>query len=1616
MTLCILMLTIFASTSKVWAQTEPRVGLELCEAGPDYIHVKGWAVDPDNKDYSIDVAVSIYTDQNCTQSSGSSVYNANKETTDVSVLQSIPGKHGFEFDFPIDAGNYWLKFVVNNKNNTNNTILGPYPVTVTAPLTGTVTLTSQSGIITLGNGATLTGTGGENTHVTIAAGATVTFSDVNITNYNRHEEGELPSFITCQGDATILLAKGTTNTIIGGQYLTPCIQVGPQNTTLTIKGYGTLVLRSWGWGSCIGGRPKQACGNIVIKGGTLDLDTEIEYQEQHLSAYAACIGGTGYGSSCGDITINGGNIHAVSHFGAAAIGSGREGTCGNINITGGTIYAYASSLQGGAGIGGGLNGGCGNISISGVTSVSAKKHSEKAPYCIGPGGGSGTCGTLTLWGQTSDYIVGTEYGTEVIAPTDVPYTVRFNANGGTGSMADQGFYSNTPQALTANGFSLSGKAIKCWSTEADGSGYDFYNGETVTNLGNVTLYAQWADIDYVVSFDANGGTGTMAGQNFAMNTTQALNANTFVCPGYAFAEWSTMQDGSGTNYTDKQSVSNLGNVTLYAQWTPTTYTITYVDAVNGTDNVTNTNPTNYAYMDNAITLTEPTRVGYTFDGWTYEGQDSPTKSVTIPQGTYGDWTFTAHWTESSNVVITEYTGNHQLQDGQTLSGTGGANTHITIADGATVTFSGVTITDHVNQWWPGITCDGDATIILDEGTTSTVAGGSGWSGIFVPEGHTLTIQGSGTLIANGSNAVGYAAAAIGGGGVSSASCGNIVITGGIITATGGDGSAGIGGGRVSDCGYISITGGTVNANGGYGAPGIGSGMYSWSDCDDITITAGVTSVTATKGTASNHSIGIGEEGTVGTITIGGTVTGGIPQSPFTYNPTNTEPYIVTFNANGGSGDMGNQTFAAYTIETLAANTFTRVDYDFIGWNTAADGSGTSFANGQTVFHLGTMTLYAQWQHPAGTLLEDEEETEGTAARWFVNMPATGTNLLTLDGSLSSFKVYDDGGKGGNSYDNSPCNYSNNSNSALILTAPEGYHINLSGSILVVKTSEGTDYLTVYDNNEASGITLINQMYSNCWADIPTVNSTGRSMTIYFYSDPWVNWGGLDLTVTLIPPTLTLADNTDNTTTIAEADGKPRNVALDGRTLYNDGGWNTLCLPFALSETQVAASPLAGAILKELDGSTSNLTNGTLTLNFTDATSIEAGRPYIVKWAPPKPDLTIKSDADWTAFAENVNNGTSYDGMIVALAADINVSAMVGGVFKGTFDGDGHTISVSISVSNSGDGESQALFREINGATIRNVNVTGTIQGNQRPATFASFVGGISTIRNCCSSVAISSTKTNGWVDGGAFVARINGDATLNLQDCLFTGSVSYDATAYSGGSMVGFTQSGAKGNVTNCFYSPTSLALTVSDSNPHIFVSGDERGIITNSYYNAVAKASILQEEGTDASSMTASELAAALGSSWQVSGESVVPKKYEGIMNPVFSGVTIDATAPTSVTSTDAAVSFVGTYAPVSFSDTDKSLLFLGAASTLYYPENGASIGACRAYFQLGNGLTVGDGSNAIQGFRLNFGDATGFDEQIINSKSSTGKWYDLSGRRIDGAPAAPGLYIKDGRKIIVK
>lgn len=259
------------------------------------------------------------------------------------------------------------------------------------------------------------------------------------------------------------------------------------------------------------------------------------------------------------------------------------------------------------------------------------------------------------------------------------------------------------------------------------------------------------------------------------------------------------------------------------------------------------------------------------DTYKYENED-----ISLALGQY--YQSTVKMSLVKIVDLSTVTEGITIKDGLTVTGTLKENVKISIADGATVTLDGVTINGYNSSdyKWAGLTCEGDATIILKDGSENTVKGFyDDYPGITCPVENTLTIKGetlgTGSLTAS-SNGYG---AGIGGG--FSISCGNIDIQGGVITAKGDYNSPGIGAGQgasigPSTCGTITISGGTVTAIGGTNSAGIGSGYASSnpSTCDAITISGGT--VTATAGENAPAAIGKGEEdegeSTCASVTLG----------------------------------------------------------------------------------------------------------------------------------------------------------------------------------------------------------------------------------------------------------------------------------------------------------------------------------------------------------------------------------------------------------------------------------------------------------------------------------------------------------------------------------------------------------------------------------------------------------------------------------------------------------------------------------------------------------------------------------------------------------------------------
>ena len=242
-----------------------------------------------------------------------------------------------------------------------------------------------------------------------------------------------------------------------------------------------------------------------------------------------------------------------------------------------------------------------------------------------------------------------------------------------------------------------------------------------------------------VTFDANGGTGTMAAQTVYKNVAAALSENVYTRTGYDFNGWNTAADGSGTAYADKAEVTLQASITLYAQWQAKNYTITFKNEDGSTlDTQTAAYGTVPAYGGQTPTKAQTAQYTYTFSGWS---DGTSTYTGALPAVT-GDATYTAVFTET----LRTYTVTWVNYDGTVLE------TDQNVAYGTTPTYDGATPTRPAtteytytfNGWDPtpaAITGDTTYTATFTTATNAYKVSGSIKSWVATGhEGGTITIE------------------------------------------------------------------------------------------------------------------------------------------------------------------------------------------------------------------------------------------------------------------------------------------------------------------------------------------------------------------------------------------------------------------------------------------------------------------------------------------------------------------------------------------------------------------------------------------------------------------------------------------------------------------------------------------------------------------------------------------------------------------------------------------------------------------------------------------------------------------------------------------------------------
>ena len=160
-------------------------------------------------------------------------------------------------------------------------------------------------------------------------------------------------------------------------------------------------------------------------------------------------------------------------------------------------------------------------------------------------------------------------------------------------------------------------------------------------------------------------------------------------------------------------------------------------------------------------------------------------------------------------------------------------------------------------------------------------------------------------------------------------------------------------------------------------------------------------------------------------------------------------------------------------------------------------------------YIGNQSLHFRVNdYPIGVEVDNVYESPTQLGYYYVNMPKTGTKTVDFshpEGFTTSIKIYDDGGMSGN--------YSNECDGNLLLQAPEGYLLQLTGT---VTSDVDADYLSIHNGSTTYAPILGKEKFgSEDGEDIGTLTTTGRDMLLHFHSSYSSNWSGLNLTLSLI---------------------------------------------------------------------------------------------------------------------------------------------------------------------------------------------------------------------------------------------------------------------------------------------------------------------------------------------------------------------------------------------------------------------------------------------------------------------------------------------------------------------
>ena len=235
---------------------------------------------------------------------------------------------------------------------------------------------------------------------------------------------------------------------------------------------------------------------------------------------------------------------------------------------------------------------------------------------------------------TAVITVKTKNGKTATCKVTVPYTVKYNLNGGTNNKSNPTSYYG--KKITLQNPTRKGYVFVGWYSDSK-----YKTKITSFSSGNKTLYAKWNACRYYVHFDKNGATsGSMGDQSCRYDVSYSLNMNKFKRSGYKFIGWNTKKDGSGISYSNGSKVKNLSyklnqKVVLYAMWSKG-----YKVSFDGYGN------SKMVYRNESYgSLPQVSKKGYVFQGW-YTSANGGKRIVSSSKVTMNkNHTLYAHWSK-----------------------------------------------------------------------------------------------------------------------------------------------------------------------------------------------------------------------------------------------------------------------------------------------------------------------------------------------------------------------------------------------------------------------------------------------------------------------------------------------------------------------------------------------------------------------------------------------------------------------------------------------------------------------------------------------------------------------------------------------------------------------------------------------------------------------------------------------------------------------------------------------------------------------------------------------------------------------------------------------------------